>query len=409
MVHWSTVVDRSAPPTSGRLLTLPLVLLAAVGFTIGTTEFLAVGVLPEIATDLDVSVGTAGLAVSLYAAAVAVTTLPMTVWLAHRPPRGLLTGALLTFALAHVLIAVAPSFGVLIAGRVLAATVHGIALGVAIAAAAAIVPPERRGAAVSLVFGGLMVALFLGAPVGTALSGLFGWRVAFLLVGAVALVLGVALARVLPALGGASERGLASLHVLRRAAVAGPLLVIFGVLAGANVLFAYLQPYLRDVSGLPERLAFAGLLAYGLAGFAGNLLGGRLADRAPDLGLLIGPWVVVLALVLLGLGGGALEVALVLLVVWGLAQLATLPIATARAVAAGGTVAATVNNASANAGIALGGFIGGALIGPLGPGVLPWASAAVVAVTAVGVLLARGSTRRPRADARAEDVGPVGA
>jgi len=370
------------------LRSLPIILLAATGFAIGSTEFLAVGIVPEIARDLGVSTSAAGLTVSLYAVSVALTTIPMVVAFGHRRPRGLIAAMVALFAAAHVVMALAPSLEILLTGRILAAATHGLALGIAMTAASALVAASDRGAAVAAVFGGLLIAMFLGAPLGTWLSDVVGWRLVFALLGAVSVVLAVLLLRRLPELDGTEASGWSSLAPLRRPAVLVPLATAAGILAGSSVLFAYLGAYLDDVTGLSGSGVALGLAAFGGAGVAGNVLGGRLAGNGSRRAQVAAVWVLPPAVLVIGLGGSIVPVVFLALVVWSAAQISVFPALTHEAIEAGGSVAGPAQNAAANAGIAAGGLIGGAVVAGLGVAAAPFVAAGLLAAVALTFTLA---------------------
>ncbi|MDO9408979.1 MFS transporter [Patulibacter sp.] len=361
----------------------PILLLAAVAFAVGSAEFVGVGAVPEIARGLGVGEDAAGLTVSLYAAGVALAALPVSVAVGHLPPRRLLVTLLAIFAAAHVVMVAAPSLPVLLAGRLVAAATQAVALGAALHAASTLVAPERRSTAVALVFGGLLSAMFLAAPAGTVVADVFGWRAAFGLIGVFGLALAAAVAVVVPRTPGQDAVGWSALRLLRRPAVHRPLATSAAQLLAAAVLFAYLGVYLERVLGVRGSGVAVGLALFGAAGLVGNAfaptIARRVAHRAPS--LLLG--VVGLALVTVGLAGGHPGPALAAVAVWGAAQMALQPILTDRAIVAGGSFAATLNVAGVNAGIAIGGLLGGAVVGAGSPEALPWVAAALT----VGVLV----------------------
>jgi len=388
-------VPSVAAMTSHRVLSPPVLLLAAVAFTVGTAEFAAIGLVPQVAADLGTSIAAAGSTVTSYALAVGLTAVPLGLLLARRAPRPLLVGLLLVFAAANVLNALSPSLVVLVVGRVVSAAAQGVALGTVVAAAAALVAPEQRARAVATAFGGLMTAMVLGAPLGTALGGAVGWRWTFVALAVLAVVLAGALAVRLPAVP-VVDGPPQTLRALTRRQVVVPIAIATAVLLSAAVLFTYLGAYLDRVAGIGTAGVSIGLAVYGLAGLAGNALGGALPARPAVLPALAA--VAAAAVALLALAGAVLPVALVAVAVWGVAQMALLPIVTARAVEHGGGLAATANVAAVNLGLAVGGFVG-APLADTRIEALPWVTAAgllAVAVTlaAAGVLGAGQSARK---------------
>ncbi len=177
---------------------LSLLALAIASFGIGTTEFVIVGLLPDVARDLGVAVPRAGLLVSLYALGVVFGAPLMTLALAGMPRRRALLGLLLLFVLGNAACALAPGYGLLLAARVLTSLTHGTFFGIGAIVAAGLVAPRQRSRAVALLFSGLTLANVLGVPAGTALGQAFGWRATFWAIVPIGLVSMLAVARWLP-------------------------------------------------------------------------------------------------------------------------------------------------------------------------------------------------------------------
>lgn len=397
--HTGDAVPAAAGPPVLGVRSLPVLLLAAVALAVGSTEFIAVGSVPEIGRSLGVSSDAAGLVVSLYAAGVAVCAIPTAILLGHHPPRRLLPLLLVAFVVAHVVMAAAPTLGVLVAGRVLAAATQGLALGIALHAASVLVRPEDRGAAVAMVFGGLLTAMFLAAPLGTVLGEVAGWRVSFVVVGAFALVLAAAVRTVVPEVPAPPALRWDGLRDLARPGVAGPVAVCGTQLLAGSVLFAYLGVYLEDVLGLGGSGVAIGLALFGFAGLVGNALSPAIARRAPRHGTALLLTVTTAAIAVVGIVGDRPVLALLGVGIWGASQMAMQPALTDRAVGAGGAFAGTLNVAVVNAGIALGGLLGGAVVGADAVRSLPWVAAGLTLLVLVAVVAvtrwAAGPQRAP--------------
>lgn len=365
----------TGPPLDVR--SAPILLLAAVAFVISSAEFVAVGAVPELARGLGVGEDAAGLTVSLYAAGVALAALPVSVAVGHLSSQRLIVTLLTVFAAAHVVMVLAPSLPVLLVGRLLAAGTLAVTLGVALHVAATLVAPGRRSSAVALVFGGMLSAIFLAAPVGTVVADAFG------LVGALGFALAAAVAAVVPATAGQDAVRWSSLRMLRRPAVLRPLVTSAAQLLAAAVLFSYLGVYVERVLDVHGSGVAIGLALFGAAGLVGNALAPAIArrtgHRAPALLLVV----IVLALAGVGVAGGHLGPALVALAIWGAAQLALQPTLTDQAILAGGAFAGTLCVAGVNVGVALGGLLGGAVVGSGAPQALPWIAAALTAAVLV--------------------------
>ena len=249
------------------------------GFAIGTGEFVIMGLLPEVASDLGVTIPTAGHVISAYALGVVVGAPVLAVLAAHWPRRTLLTVLMALFALGNLASAAAPGYLSLNVLRFVAGLPHGAFFGVAALVAAALAPPERRAGAVGLVMTGLTSATLVGVPIATWLGQHLGWRAAFVLVGAVALLACGLVHRLvpnLPAAPGASP--LRELSALARPQVWLTLGVAAIGFGGMFSVFSYIKPLLTEVTGLPVGAVPLVLALFGLGMVVGNLFGSRLAD-----------------------------------------------------------------------------------------------------------------------------------
>ncbi|MDQ8700926.1 MFS transporter [Streptomyces sp. LHD-70] len=308
------------PAAPARALPLSVLAGAAATFTVVTAELLPVGLLTSLAAGLGVSPGTAGLAVTLpgLVAALAAPLLPVAARTADR--RTVLVGLLALLAAANVASALAPHLAVLLAARVLVGVAIGGVWAIVAGIAVRLVPGSAVGRATAFVFSGIAVASVVGVPAGTFLGELAGWRWAFGIAALLAAAVGLLLALALPPL--PAERGTALRAVLGSARLPGVragLLVVLFLVAGHFAAYTYVRPILERVDGLGAGLISGLLLAYGVAGIAGNFVGGALAPRDPRRTLLVIS--VVLAAVVLALlaAGGSLLLSAVLLLAWGLA------------------------------------------------------------------------------------------
>jgi MFS transporter, DHA1 family, inner membrane transport protein len=268
------------PLTAGRLVAA-VVALALGGFAIGTTEFVTMGLLPDIAGGIGVDIPTAGHVISFYALGVVVGA-PVIAALGTRlPRRGLLLGLMGAFVVGNALTALAPSYGSLLAARFLAGLPHGAYFGVASLVAASLVAPHLRGRAVSSVMLGLAVANVAGVPAAAWLGQQAGWRSAYWAVVAVAVLTIAALVAVVPAAPGNQEATLRSeLGALRRPQVLLTLLVGIVGFGGMFAVYSYIAPLVTDVTGMSRGAIPWVLFAFGAGGVVGTALGGRLADAA---------------------------------------------------------------------------------------------------------------------------------
>jgi DHA1 family inner membrane transport protein len=277
-------VSSEPTPAPSRVDARTVVAIAALavgGFAIGTTEFVTMGVLPDIAHGVGVDIPTAGHIVSFYALGVVVGAPVIAALSARLPRRALLVALMAAFLVGNAASALAPGFGTLSLARFVSGLPHGAFFGVASLVAASLVSPQLRGRAVSSVLLGLSVAMVAGVPLATWLGQQVGWRAAYWLVVVLAAVTMAAVLAVVPHSPGrpdATVRG--ELDALRRPQVLLTLLVGVVGFGGMFALYSYIAPVATDVAGLARGDVPWVLLAYGLGGIVGTALGGRLADLA---------------------------------------------------------------------------------------------------------------------------------
>ena len=280
---------------------MPLALLAlAIGaFGIGTTEFVIMGLLPEVAGDFGVSIPTAGLLVTGYALGVLIGAPPMTVLGTKLSRKRMLMLLMGLFVVGNLLSAVAPTFVVMLAGRVIASLAHGAFFGIGSVVAADVVAPQKKAGAIAMMFTGLTVANVIGVPLGTLVGQHLGWRVTFAVVAALGVIGLAGIARLVPEMprtAGVSLRhevgALKNIQVLL--AMAMTVLGFGGVFAAVT----YIAPMMTRVTGFADGSVTWLLVLFGLGMVGGNLVGGRFADRAlmPMLYVSLGALAVVLAL-----------------------------------------------------------------------------------------------------------------
>lgn len=384
-------------------LPIALLALAAGAFGIGVTEFVIMGLLLEVGADLGVSTSAAGLLISGYAIGVVVGAPLLTILTARWPRWQVLLALMAIFILGNAACALAPSYGLLMAARILTALAHGTFFGVGSVVATRLVAPEKRASAIALMFTGLTVATVLGVPFGTWLGQAYGWRATFWAVTAIG---GAALAVMTLAIprDGAPEGAddwRADLRAMARLPVLLGLLTTVLGYAGVFAVFTYIAPLLTRIAGFGEAAISPILLLFGGGLVVGNLLGGRLADRnlAPAV---IGS-LAVLAIVLIATGPalGNPWTAAIAVALLGAAAFATVPPlqmwVLGKVQGAGESLASSFNIAAFNLGNALGAFAGGAVIDH-GPG-LGWVTLTAalfpLAALAVATLAMRLDTNRP--------------
>ncbi|MEU7764825.1 MFS transporter [Nocardia sp. NPDC049190] len=380
---------------------MPLALLALTlgAFGIGTTEFVIVGLLPDIADTYAVSIPTAGLLVTGYALGVVVGA-PLMTGLGTRVSRKrMLLGMLALLVAGNVLSAMAPTFGMMLTGRIVASLAHGAFFGIGAVVAGNVVGPDRRAGAIAIMFTGLTVATMVGVPLGTLLGQHFGWRLTFLMVALVGLIglLGVTmLVPEQPAPPNARLRTELSVFGNPQVLLAMAMTVLgFG---GVFAAITYLAPMMTEVTGYADSSVTWLLVLFGLGFFAGNLIGGTFADRhlMPMLYLTLGGLAIVLALFTVTAHNKF--TAAITIVLIGALGFATVPPLQKRVLdqAAGApTLASAVNIGAFNLGNAVAAWLGGLVIaagfGYTSPN---WVGAALVLVALALAILSGALERR---------------
>ncbi|MEU4301051.1 MFS transporter [Kitasatospora aureofaciens] len=260
---------------------LALFALAVTAFAIGTTEFAAMGLLPQVADSLHVSIPQAGWLISAYALGVVVGAPLLTALAAGRPRKTVLVALAGLFATGNLLCALAPDFWTLAAARLIIGLPHGAFFGAGAVGAAELVAPDRRARAVAVMFSGLTVANIVGVPAATLLGQHLGWRATMLVVVLIAAAGTLAIARLVPVLPSPAQSGLR--HELRAFRSGQLWLALATVVLGCGGLFAcysYISPLLTEVSGYASGSVTLVLALFGVGMTIGNVLGGFAADRA---------------------------------------------------------------------------------------------------------------------------------
>lgn len=257
-----------------------LLALAISAFAIGTTEFVIMGLLPEVATDLGVSIPGAGLLISGYALGVVIGAPLLTVLGGRLPRKKMLLGLMVLFIAGNLVSAMADTYGVLMSGRVIAALAHGAFFGVGSVVAADLVAPQRRASAIALMFTGLTVANVLGVPMGTALGQALGWRSTFWAVTVLGVIGLLGIVFLVPRQQAQGGNLRSELAVFRNPQVWLALLMTTFGFAGVFASFTYIAPMMTEVAGFSSGAVTWLLVLFGVGLFAGNLLGGKAADRS---------------------------------------------------------------------------------------------------------------------------------
>ncbi|MGQ6550852.1 MFS transporter [Serratia sp. IR-2025] len=381
---------------------MPLALLALTisAYAIGTTEFVIVGLIPTIAEQLNVTVPSAGLLVTLYAIGVAFGAPVLTALTGRVPRKMLLMGLMVLFTLGNLLAWQSPSYESLVVARLLTGLAHGVFFSVGSTIATSLVAKEKAAMAIAIMFGGLTVALVTGVPLGTFIGQHFGWRETFLAVSLIGMVAIIASLILIP--NNIKNQASASIRDQLQVLTHPRLLLIYAVTAlgygGVFTTFTFLAPMMQELAGFSAPAVSWILLAYGIAVAIGNIWGGKLADRHGAVRALSFIFAALAALLLVfQFTASHSTAALLTVVVMGVFAFGNVPglqvyvVQKAEQYTPNAVdVASGLNIAAFNVGIALGSVIGGQTVASLGLAQTPWIGALIV----VGAFLLIGLSGR---------------
>ena len=363
-------------------------------FCVGTTEFMISGLLPELSRDLSVSVPAVGWLISGYALGVVVGGPALTVATLRVNRKKALVGLLFLFVVGQTMGAPAPGYGVLLAGRVVAALAQGAFFGIGSVVAVELAGPERRGRALAITFSGLTVANVFGVPAGTFLSQHAGWRASFWAVDALAVLALLGVLFLVPYRPNGPYAGLrAEFSAFRNPRVWVALSTSMLTQAAIFCCFSYLSKLFTDVSGFSEPAVPLLLTLFGVGCFAGSVVGGRFADRHLLPNLYVGIAAMALVLALLTVTAQHRAATVVTVLAFGLTAFSINPALQAQVMREAGTaptLATTTNTSAFNLGNTIGPWVGGSVIGAgLGYTAPVW-SGALLAVAGLGSALVSG-------------------
>ena len=381
---------------------LGLIALAIGAFGIGLTEFVIMGLLPEVATDFAVTEATAGWLISGYALSVVVGALGLTAVTTRLPRKAVLLGLVVLFIAGNALTALAPDYTTAMIGRIVAALCHGAFFGIGSVVAADLVAPEKKARAIAIMFTGLTAANVFGVPFGTFVGQQFGWRATFWAIAAIGVVAfaGIALLVAVPRTEGERVSLRTELGAFRSGHVWLSLTVTVLAYGGMFGAFTYIAYTLTGVTGFAASAVPWLLVLFGAGLVIGNAVGGRLADRSIDRTLLGFIAALLLILVAFGLLAWSQPATIAILVLLGAFGFATVPGLQSRIMRyAGGapTLASGANIGAFNVGNALGAWAGGlGIAAGLGYTSPIWIGAAITAAGLIVMAIAAASAR-PRA------------
>ena len=374
---------------------MPLALLALTlsAFAIGTTEFVIVGLIPTMATDLNVSLPSAGLLVSLYALGVAVGAPVLTALTGKWNRKLVLLTIMSLFVVGNLLAWQAPGYNTLIAARILTGLAHGVFFSIGSTIATGLVAKEKAASAIAIMFTGLTVALVTGVPLGTYIGQTFGWQATFLIVALLGLIALIGSALLVP--NNLKQPPATKLSAQLKVLTQPRLLLVYAITAlgygGTFTAFTFLAPILENVSGFDSSAISLIMLVYGVSVAVGNIWGGKMADK-------MGP---IKALTVIFSGLAAVLVvfnftavnpyaSVATILIWGAFAFGNVPGLQVYVVKLAEKytpdavdVASGLNIAAFNVGIALGSWGGGIIVAESGLMNTPWIGAVIVLVALV--------------------------
>jgi len=367
---------------------LALLALALSAFAIGTTEFVIVGLLPTMAEDLNVSLPSAGLLVSLYALGVAVGAPVLTALTSSWNRKHLLLALMGLFVIGNLVAWQAPSYEALMSARIITGLAHGVFFSIGSTIATGLVAKEKGASSIAIMFTGLTVALVTGVPIGTYIGQIFGWQATFLTVSVLGLLAMLGSALLVP--NNLARAKPAKITAQFKVLTQPRLLLVYAITAvgygGTFIAFTFLAPILEQVSGFKANTIGVILLAYGVSVAIGNIWGGKMADK-------LGP-IKALTIIFTGLAAILLIFsfsapnpisAMLTIMIWGAFAFGNVPGLQVYVVKLAEQytpdavdVASGLNIAAFNLGIALGAWLGGLIVESYGLMHTPWIGAAMV-------------------------------
>ncbi|MEZ8274397.1 MFS transporter [Vibrio cyclitrophicus] len=370
-------------------------ILTLAAFAIGTAEFVIAGILPQIATSLSITEGQAGYLISAYALAIVIGGPILTIYLARFNKKMVLIGLMALFIIGNVLSALAPSYPLLLASRVIAGLVQGPFYGIGAVVATNLVSEKMAGRAVGQMFAGLTLANVLGVPAGTWVSLQFGWHTTFFTVAALGTIAMLAILTSIKSTGHSEAKDIKT----QLLAFKNPMLLISLAItafawSGFMTLYGYLAPIAMHITGYSQESVTWILVIVGVGLIIGNTLGGRSSDK--NLGKASMFWAIamIVSLVVVGLVVDNKILFVAAAFVFGIASFANVPAMQLRVMNHGGEgqeLAATANISAFNLANAFGGFLGGMVLdSQLGAGMIPFAA---VIVPVIGLLLIAKANR----------------
>lgn len=396
----------AAQTRTGKGLPAALWALTIGAFAIGTTEFVAVGILPTIADSLQVSVSASGWLVSIYALGVAIGGPVLTALTSRIPRKPLLAALMGLFIAGHIASAMAPDFISLLIARFITGFAHAVFFGVGATIAATLVAPDKKATAIALMFAGLTIAIIVGVPLGTWIGQHFGWRATFLGVALLGLIGFIAILSLVPRdIGSGKVLSLRDqLQVLKNPHILLVLAITAFGYGGTFVAFTFLATLLEKITGFSSGAVSGLLLVYGIAIALGNMAGGKLANTNPARVLIRIFVLQAVVLLLFAYAAWYKAPAAITMFLLGGLSFATVPglqlyiVQLAEKYLPGTEdVASALNIAAFNLGIAIGSYVGGVTVDhtSLGLRATPWIGALIVLLGALLTVVSYRNNKPP--------------
>lgn len=331
-------------------------------FVINTSEFVIMGLLPEVALDLGVSIPTAGYLISGYAFGVVLGAPILTPLLVKYPPKSVLISLMFVFTLGNLACAIAPTYELLLAARIITALAQATFFGLGAVVATQLVDPSRAARAIAAVFLGSTIANMFGSPAGTAVGQLFGWRATFVILSVVAAIAAMLLIMGLPKLAGQKISNLkAEFAILLRPQMIRALLMTTLGFGGTFTTFTFIAPMITEVAGFDAKWVAPLLLLFGFGMFLGNPIGGRLADWNIDKAVLSSLTFLIVVLMLTSLVMSIQVLMIAAIFLFGMALFSTIPPLQMQVMSRAGdapVLASSFNIAAFNLGNGIGAWLG---------------------------------------------------
>lgn len=394
----------------GRRRTAAILMLALCVFIIGTAELLPMGLLLPISGDIGVTIPTAGMLVTGYALGVVFGGPVLSILTGRLPRKALMCSLIVLFMVGGGICAVAPTYAILIIGRIISALAHGVLFGIMVVTAKTIAPPGKEGASIAMVGSGLTIAVILGAPLGAFLGQQFGWRLPFLVVTLLSFAALLGIMKLVPSMPSTESAPIKGQlrTVSRPQFILVLLMTVFGA-GGTFVAFTYITPILERITLLSEGAISVVLLIFGIGSMIGNLLGGKWSDRRLLPTLFGGMALLAVSMAFFSITSHNKAAAIVTVFVWGMAAYSIITPLNIRVLQKAGhaqELASTLNISAFNLGNALGAYIGGLVIdSTLGLPAVPWAASLV---TVAGIALTAWSVHLDRRVAGCTEIGSAG-